>query len=221
MRTLVTLNIGLNTVNNTRVDVHRALGAIAACGVSITTSAVVNGEWEGKPESCLFVQGFVADPLGVAFRAQLYLASRLLSQHVIALYSDGRGELIGDNPGGWKFEEDKFHFHPEKRVRLDTPLSECQTLYVEIIGEDSLSGAITGTHEQIEFATRLLNILQSDGGMYAPSVTFNVETPPLSECQAIQKETAERILRNEYAAVNSVHAGAAIERVASQLGVTL
>lgn len=221
MKTLVTINIGLETTAQTRVDVHHALGAIAACGVSITTSAVVNGEWEGKPEPCLFVQGFVQDPLGVAFRAQLYLASRLLSQHVIALYFDGRGELLGENPEGWTFDAELFHFHPVPRISVDTPLSECQTLYVEIIGEDSLSGAITGTHEQIEFVTRLLNILQSDGGIYAPSVTFNVETPPLSECQAIQKETAERILRNEYAAVNSVHAGAAIERVASQLGVTL
>jgi len=126
MKTLITINIGLETTAQTRVDVHHALGAIAACGVSITTSAVVNGEWEGKPEPCLFVQGFVADPLGVAFRAQIYLASRLLSQHVIALYSDGRGELIGDNPEGWEFNAELFHFHPEKRVRLDVGALPCQ-----------------------------------------------------------------------------------------------
>lgn len=129
MKTLVTLNIGLNTVNNTRVDVHHALGAVIACGVSITSSAVVNGQWEGKPEPCLFVQGFVADPLSVSFRAQLYLASRLLSQHVIALYSDGRGELIGDNPEGWEFNAELFHFHPAPVRKPE--LSECQAIQAE------------------------------------------------------------------------------------------
>lgn len=136
MKSLIILNIGLETTKQTRVDVHHALGAVIACGVSITTSAVVNGEWDGKPEPCLFIQGFVADPLSVSFRAQLYLASRLLSQHVIALYSDGRGELIGDNPEGWKFDSELFHFHPEKRVRLDVgalpcQYSECQAIQAE------------------------------------------------------------------------------------------
>ena len=155
MKTLIILNIGLTTKENNRLDVHRALGAVAACGVSITTSAVVNGEWEGKPESCLFVQGFVADPLAVGFRAQLYLAARLLSQHVIALYHDGKGELIGENPERWTFDESLFHFHPDcgakqresaRRAaiaethrdaveyfsRPETPqLSECQSIQAE------------------------------------------------------------------------------------------
>lgn len=129
MKSLITLNIGLTTTAQTRVDVHRALGAIAACGVSITTSAVVNGEWEGKPEPCLFIQGFIPDPLGVAFRAQLYLASRLLSQHCIALYFDGKGELIGENPEGWTFNAELFHFHPEGNPRPQ--LSECQAIQAE------------------------------------------------------------------------------------------
>lgn len=116
MKTLITLNIGLTTTTQTRVDIHHALCAIAACGVSITASAVVNGEWNGKPEPCLFVQGFVADPHGVTFRAQLFLASRLLSQHCIAIYFDGRGELVGDNPEKWEFNPALFHFHPEGRA---------------------------------------------------------------------------------------------------------
>ncbi len=128
MKTLIILNIGLETTRNTRVDVHHAISAVIACGVSITASAVVNGEWNGKPEPCLFVQGFVADPFAVGFRAQLYLASRLLSQHVIALYHDGKGELIGDNPEGWTFDAGLFHFHPEgKRPEL----SECQAIQKE------------------------------------------------------------------------------------------
>lgn len=136
MKSLIIINIGLETTRNTRVDIHHALSAVIACGVSITSSAVVNGQWEGKPEPCLFVQGFVADPLSVSFRAQLYLASRLLSQHVIALYSDGRGELIGENPEGWEFNAELFHFHPEKRVRLDVgalpcQYSECQAIQAE------------------------------------------------------------------------------------------
>lgn len=131
MKTLIILNIGLETTRNTRVDVHHALSAVAACGVSITTSAVVNGEWDGKPEPCLFVQGFVADPFAVGFRAQLYLASRLLSQHVIALYHDGRGELIGENPEGWEFNAALFHFHPEPVRKPEEPLSECQAIQAE------------------------------------------------------------------------------------------
>lgn len=129
MKTLVIINIGLETTAQTRVDIHHALSAITACGVSITTSAVVNGQWEGKPEPCLFVQGFVADPFAVGFRAQIYLASRLLSQHVIALYHDGKGELIGDNPEGWEFNPELFHFHPSP-VR-EAPLSECQAIQKE------------------------------------------------------------------------------------------
>lgn len=129
MKSLIIINIGLETTKQTRVDIHHALSAITACGVSITSSAVVDGQWEGEPEPCLFVQGFVADPLSVSFRAQLYLASRLLSQHVIAIYFDGRGELIGDNLKGWTFEENKFHFHPSP-VR-EAPLSECQAIQKE------------------------------------------------------------------------------------------
>lgn len=182
MKSLIILNIGLETTRNTRVDIHHALSAVTACGVSITASAVVNGEWEGKHEPCLFVQGFVADTLAVGFRAQLYLASRLLSQHVIALYSDGRGELIGDNPEGWTFDAELFHFHPVPRISVDTPLSEYQTLHVEIIGDDSLRGSITGTREQIAFAVELLDCLEKDG-MYAPSIYYSVDETPLSECR--------------------------------------
>ena len=164
MKTLIILNIGLTTKENNRLDVHRALGAVAACGVSITTSAVVNGEWEGKPESCLFVQGFVADPLAVGFRAQLYLAARLLSQHVIALYHDGKGELIGENPERWTFNAELFHFHPDCGAKQR---------------EAARRAAIAETHrDAVEYFSR-------------------PETPPLSECQSIQAETAARIAEIE------------------------
>ena len=129
MKTLITLNIGLNTIANTRVDLHHAIGAIQACGVSLTASAVVNGEWEGKPEQTLFLQVFVVDPYAVGFRAQLYLASRLLSQHCFALYCDGKGDLIGDNPERWEFDAALFHFHAEGNPRPQ--LSECQAIQAE------------------------------------------------------------------------------------------
>ena len=153
MKTLVTINIGLKTTSNTRVDVHHALGAVAACGVSITTSAVVTGEWDGKPEPCLFVQGFVADPLGMAFRAQLYLASRLLSQHVIAVYFDGRGDLIGDNPEGWEFDAELFHFHPSPRIPLNAdkvPLSECQAIQKETAERLALREIVSLVESDVE-----------------------------------------------------------------------
>lgn len=130
MKTLITLNIGLTTTKKTRVDIHHAISAIVACGVSVTSSAVVNGEWEGKPEQTLFIQGFVQDPHGIGFRAQLYLASRLLSQHCLALWFDGKGELIGDNPDKWEFDASLFHFHPEGK-RPELPLSECQAIQAE------------------------------------------------------------------------------------------
>lgn len=164
MKSLIIINIGLTTKENTRLDIHRAIGAIAACGVSITTSAVVQGEWEGKPEPCLFIQGFVADPLAVGFRAQLYLAARLLSQHVITLYHDGKGELIGDNPEGWTFDAELFHFHPDCGAKQR---------------EAARRAAIAETHrDAVEYFS-------------CP------ETPPLSECQAIQAETATRIAEIE------------------------
>lgn len=150
MKTLVTFNIGLTTCNNTRLDVHHALGAIQACGVSITTSAVVNGEWQGKAEQTLFIQGFVADPYAVGFRAQLFLASRLLSQHCIALWVDGKGELFGENPDCYAFDSALFHFHPE------------------------------GNKGQSEWPFKTAKELQ------------------LSECQAIQKEHAERLAAKDY-----------------------
>ena len=186
MKALIILNIGLTTKENNRLDIHRALGAVAACGVSITSSAVVSGEWEGKPEPCLFVQGFVADPFAVGFRAQLYLASRILSQHVIAVYHNGRGELVGENPEGWTFDPALFHFHPEGK-RPELQLSECQRVQRE-------------TAERLAKRTS-----ESDkaGGAHVRIVSV------------------ANALRNEYESVNSVHAGAALERVAARLGIVL
>lgn len=160
MKTLVTINIGLETTRNTRVDIHHALSAVTACGVSITASAVVNGEWDGKPEPCLFVQGFVADPFAVGFRAQLYLASRLLSQHVIALYHDGHGELIGDNPEGWTFDAGLFHFHPEP---IRAPLSECQAIQKETAERIAAHKAqIDGWESPEQFCAYLEGVLIPD-----------------------------------------------------------
>ena len=132
MKTLVTINVGLTTKEATRLDIHRALDAVAACGVSVTVSAVVNGEWEGKPEPCLFIQGFVSDPHAPLFRARLALASQVLSQHCLALYCDGKGELIGCDPS-WQFDESLFHFHPEGNTReiAAPPQSECQRIQAE------------------------------------------------------------------------------------------
>lgn len=162
MKTLVILNIGLETTRNTRVDVHHAISAVIACGVSITSSAVVNGEWNGKPEPCLFVQGFVADPFAVGFRAQLYLASRLLSQHVIALYHDGHGELIGDNPEGWTFDAGLFHFHPEGK-RPELQLSECQAIQSETAERIAAHKAqIDGWESQEQFTAYLEGVLVPD-----------------------------------------------------------
>lgn len=182
MKSLIVLNIGLETTKQTRVDIHHALSAVIACGVSITASAVVNGEWNGKPEPCLFIQGFVADPLAVGFRAQLYLASRLLSQHVIALYSDGRGELIGENPEGWEFDAEIFHFHPEKRVRLDVgalpcQYSECQAIQAETAERIAAHkvALVDGWESPEQFTAYLEGVLLPDlkrGGFEATASDF-------------------------------------------------
>lgn len=111
MRTLITLNVGLDTIQGNQVQIHHAISAIQACGVSLVASGIVQGEWEGKPEQTLVLQGLVSDASAVGFRAQLYLAAKLLSQHCIAIYHDGAGELIGPNSQGWKFDESLFHFH--------------------------------------------------------------------------------------------------------------
>lgn len=221
MKTLITINIGLETVANTRLDLHHALGALTACGVSITTSAVVAGEWQGKAEQTLFVQGFVQDPYALGFRAQLYLASRLLSQHCIAIYCDGKGELIGDT--AFEFDAELFHFHPEKsRWEIPSPsdadiaaaharsLASAypdKLLRAEIVmcGDDEIRGGFSVTQAEIPTLQKISAAVNngSTSGPYFPGFEItidgvdvdNLNAVQLSECQRIQKEHAEKIVK--------------------------
>jgi hypothetical protein len=112
MKTLITLNVGLETNIGTRLDVHIVIYTLAACGLSITTSGIVAGEWEGKEEQTLVVQGLVSDP--AAFETSLGFASILLGQDCIAFFCNGLGVLVGKNPQGYAFDTDLFHFHPRQ-----------------------------------------------------------------------------------------------------------
>jgi hypothetical protein len=109
MKTTIILNIGLTDKNNSPVELHNATHAVENAGVSILSSSVVAGEWKGKPEQTLVIGGLAlaSDEL----TRRIYAASVQLSQHCIAVWHNGLGELIGDNPEGWSFDAELFHFH--------------------------------------------------------------------------------------------------------------
>jgi hypothetical protein len=118
MRTNITINIGLETKDGNPVELHRAIHEIERAGIAILASGVVAGEWEGKQEQTLVVSGLAYD--SYELKPRLYVASRLLSQHCIAVWFNGKGELIGDNPQGFAFDPELFHFHPrETKTPLD------------------------------------------------------------------------------------------------------
>ena len=122
MKTLTVLNIGLETTKGNRVEIHHAINEIQRAGLQVMTSCVVHGMWEGKPEETLVVSGLAYD--SPELRPRLYSASRALSQHCIAVYANGKGELIGDNPNAYEFDLSLFHFHPEGKPVL----SECERM---------------------------------------------------------------------------------------------
>ena len=122
MKTLLVLNIGLENTKGNRVQLHHAINEIQRAGLQVMTSCVVHGEWEGKAEETLVVSGLAYD--SPELRPRLYSASRALSQHAIACYANGKGELIGDNPNNYEFDLALFHFHPEGKPVL----SECERM---------------------------------------------------------------------------------------------
>lgn len=132
MKANITLNIGLETCTGNPVEIHHAIHEIERAGVTLLASGVVLGEWEGKQEQTLVLQGLAFDSPELLPR--LYLASRALSQHCIAIWHNGKGELIGDNPAKWDFDADLFHFHArEPRAEIlaaiaDCDLSECERI---------------------------------------------------------------------------------------------
>jgi hypothetical protein len=107
MKKHITINIGLETIQGDRLDIHHAIREIERAGVSITVSGVVAGEWEGKPEQTLVIGGWVASSPELWER--LCAASRALNQAAIAVWRDGLGELIGDTAA--PFNSELFHFH--------------------------------------------------------------------------------------------------------------
>lgn len=109
MKTNIVINIGLNTINGSPVELHHALNEIARAGVTILASGIVTGEWEGKPEQTLVVEGIAFE--SPELRPRLYAAATALSQHCIAVWKDGAGDLVGDNPNLWTFNPELFHFH--------------------------------------------------------------------------------------------------------------
>jgi hypothetical protein len=137
MKTLLVLNIGLENIKGNRVQIHRIIHEIERAGLLLLTSCVVRGQWEGKAEETLVVSGLAYD--SPELRPRLYCASRALSQHAIACYANGKGELIGDNPQGYEFDLEKFHFHPERKPVIpfgepEVPTAEqITTLHAEIL----------------------------------------------------------------------------------------
>ena len=104
MKTNITLNIGLTYPP---IQIHSAIAEIQRAGITILASGIVAGEWEGKPEQTLVIQGLALE--SPELRPRLYCASRALNQECIAIWSNGLGELIGNT--NQKFDADYFHFH--------------------------------------------------------------------------------------------------------------
>jgi hypothetical protein len=111
MKTNIVLNIGLESVQGNPVELHHAIHEIERAGITCLASGVVRGQWEGREEQTLVISGLAYDSPELIPR--LYCASRALSQHCIALWKDGKGELIGEETN-FKFDPELFHFHPRE-----------------------------------------------------------------------------------------------------------
>lgn len=113
MKTNITLNIGLTYP---AIELHDAIHEIERAGITILASGVVHGTWEGKEEQTLVLQGLAFESLEL--NARLYCATRALSQHSIAVWHNGAGNLVGENPQGYTFNPELFHFHAREE-KLD------------------------------------------------------------------------------------------------------
>lgn len=128
MKTNIVINIGLIDTSGNPVELHRAIHEIERAGITLLASGVVTGEWEGKPEQTLVLCG-LAFP-SPELKPRLYSATRALSQHCIAVWQDGKGELIGEDTS-WKFDPELFHFHPRESQDADFRLGESGRFYDE------------------------------------------------------------------------------------------
>ena len=137
MKTNIILNIGLESSNGTPVELHHAIHEIERAGITCLASGVVRGQWEGREENTLVISGLAME--SPELRPRLYSASRALSQHCIALWMNGAGGLIGDNPAGYAFNADLFHFHPRESA---PELSPCQSIQAaaQAMGDTLASG---------------------------------------------------------------------------------
>ena len=116
MKTNITINIGLSLPP---IQVHSAIHEVERAGITILASGIVSGQWDGKEEQTLVIQGLALE--SPELRPRLYCAARALNQECIAIWSNGRGELIGDTTQ--EFNPDYFHFHArEEREESDSYL---------------------------------------------------------------------------------------------------
>ena len=122
MKTNITINIGLESSTGKAVEIHHAIHEIERAGITCLASGIVTGEWEGKEEQTLVICGLAMESLEL--RPRLYSASRALSQHCIALWMNGAGELIGEETN-FKFDPTLFHFHPRESK---APESDCECI---------------------------------------------------------------------------------------------
>ena len=138
MKTNIVLNIGLESIQGNPVEIHQAIHEIERAGVTCLASGVVRGQWEGKEEQTLVISGLAYD--SPELKPRLYLASRALSQHCVAVWKDGKGELIGDNPNGWSFDPELFHFHPREVKPQESDCQAMQTKHLAKLEEIKIAG---------------------------------------------------------------------------------
>ena len=122
MKTNIILNIGLESTTGNPVELHHAIHEIERAGITCLASGVVRGQWEGREENTLVISGLAME--SPELRPRLYSASRALSQHCIALWMNGAGELIGEETN-FKFDPSLFHFHPRESK---APESDCECI---------------------------------------------------------------------------------------------
>ena len=160
MKTNITINIGLSLPP---IQVHHAIAEIQRAGVTILASGIVSGEWEGKPEQTLVIQGLALE--SPELRPRLYCASRALNQDCIAIYSNGLGELIGDT--AQVFNPDFFHFHAREEKEVNGFTLESFKSYLR---DTIIPDSEGGYKEDLETA---LEFLESDS--YIRTIKSNRE----------------------------------------------
>lgn len=109
MKTPLSLNIGLNTIRGTRVDVHTAVNHAQRLGSVLASRVAESPAGAEQTLACSILSPLTREE----FRFRVFNAAIALGQDCIAVHDGATGELIGPNAEAWGEFQPAFFVRPE------------------------------------------------------------------------------------------------------------